>query len=52
MLVQGLKGSYIIQSPQSPPKIQEIVFKNAQFCLIPRLPEMFFAAVPGSHRIS
>ena len=52
MLVQGLKGSYIIQSPRSPPKIQEIAFKNAQFCWIPCLPEMFFAAVPGSHRIS
>ena len=52
LLVQGLKGSYIIQSPRSPPKIQEIAFKNAGFCWIPCLPEMSHAAVPRPHRIS
>ena len=51
MLVQGLKGSYIIQSPRSPPKIQEIAFQNAGFCWIPWLclPEMSSAAVPRPH---
>ena len=56
VLVQGLKGSYIIQSKRSPPpppkKIQEIAFKNARFCWIPCMPEMSPAAVPGPHRIS
>ena len=40
MLVQGLKGSYIIQSPRCLPKIQEIAFKNAEFCWIPCPPEI------------
>ena len=40
MLVQGLKGSYIIQSGWSPQKIQEIAFKKTGFHWIPCLPEM------------
>ena len=54
MLVQGLKGSYIIQnqSPRCPPKIQEIAFKNAEFCWIPCPAEMSPAAVPLPHSIS
>ena len=51
MLVQGLKGSYIIQSPWSPQKIQEKAFKNAGFCWISSLPEMSSAAVPQSPSI-
>ena len=49
MLVQGLKGSYIIQSPRTPPKIQEIAFKNAGFCWIQCLSS---AGVPRPYRIS
>ena len=48
----GPEGIIHYSKSTEPPKIQEIAFKNAQFCWIPCLPEMFFAAVPGSHRIS
>ena len=35
-----------------PPKIQEIAFKNAEFCWIPCPTEMSPAAVPLPHSIS
>ena len=53
MLVQGLKGSYIIQSPWSPKNTRNTVaFKNSEFCWIPCLPEMSPAAVPRPYSIS
>ena len=50
-LVQGLKGSYIIQSPPAP-QIQEIAFKIVEYCWIQCLHEKSSAAVPLPHSIS